>query len=193
MVSPNTQPRMTGIPTEWGEDKNWCAGCERPVLKAEFPENSPYCFKCRERLSAVIEHRHIAAGLAQVGRTVAEYGEKSQKCRVEAASIIGEFVELQGGAAKLGRVLHQKFEMAMTDPLVPLKEQRQWISRFMGMIQKQEMIDAAREQNHSGISDEELITAAKSLAIELVRDDPAFRHEVMRAAGLTVLEQSADG
>lgn len=187
------QNKASVIPAEWSRDQYWCAGCERPVLKSEFPENSVCCNACTDRLAGVLRHRDIEDGLSQLGHGLNEYGRGSRACRVKAASVIEKFMDLEGGDQNLAQVLHDKFTRAMDDSAVSPKEQRMWLRSIIGMIQKQELIDAAVEKNHQGVSEAELKSAAKALALELVREDPTFRHEVLRAAGLTVVEQQTDG
>ena len=160
-----------------------------PREKHLFDIGSAYCCDCAHKQKLAKETREIAKGMQQACKSFAEVcGRDEGVSSPRAGEILSEFIRLQGGANQFAARISNEFSGVMNDPLSPRKERRQWIALTTRMIQKQEQIEREVPPDLSGMTDEQLMSIIKPVAIDMLRSDPQFLKECLAGLNIHVLE-----
>lgn len=147
---------------EWSVGKNWCPGCDKPVPKEHFAENSPVCRDCDKTTIVATTRKMVEGELLRTAK------------RHNSSDATSSFVDAVGGAKAYGELWADEFKRTLADPLATQKEKRAWFGLGIRAMQAQDKLDHDTSPDLSQYGDEELMAAMRPVAMQLLMEDPEF-------------------
>lgn len=192
---PGAKPFVPGLIVDmsdyvaWSGGKFWCQRCQTPLPLEMRQDGTPVCGACHTIMETEKANVAVTNALAVAAKELTEV-EPRHRGSVRADLAMSAFMQGIGGEVSFGQKFAEKFNDVMDSPEATAKEKRIWLFQSLKFTQKQQELDQSRPPDLSEIPEDELFAIMRPVAIELLRDNAAFRATVLHEIGVEKILES---